>query len=354
MFWLCAHSYFFLQLIMFLIRINGFGNNILAIIELVSLTLLIFILSLSCKVETKYVRNNPILLAWIAVILMNIFISLVSGVVSDADYWLQNFGLNIRNLITGVFAVFFASHKDFSQKNLSMLVLFCVLYGFLQSILGMLSAYSFDALMQFGVGVSFIVLFCLYLMLSSNSKIAKFFYLGLAFAGNSLTAFVAFLLGLFIYRPLISLIPIAVVCIFLVLFISGSFGDFLLFRKSPEVLLSGTGRFRKYADCLDMIATLRIGGDVCHGSYLTIISKNGLLGIFQVALLFIAAIVHYLQYLKRLSILNIFPIICLVFILGNDFILNTPSQLTFFFILFLMAAQYQRKSYLFNSYSYRN
>ena len=154
----------------------------------------------------------------------------------------------------------------------------------------------------------------------------------LAILGNSLTAFLAFLSGYFLFKPLRMIIPLTAGMIFLLNFLAGNFGSMTLFRKSPEVILSGTGRFEKYEECLSRIYQLLMGGEVCHGMYFTMLSRYGFFGMLELLLIFSGAVLYVFRIYGSRDLWSYFPIVSLIFITANDFIFNTPSSFTLIFV----------------------
>lgn len=333
--WLNLTLFLFINSTTFIMRSNGTSSTLLAGIELsgilCSVCLQIFINQRTLRPEL-----NSLLVAWHLLILMSIFTSLVMGIISDSDYWLQYFILNVRNILIGILGILIAQKISVAYRNDLKVIILVIFFGFAQAIIGLITSYSYDTFLMFGVGVSFIALLCLMILLMVKSYILKILFLSLAVAGNSLSAFLTVTVGYVALNPVKSLLPLLMGSVFMALFLTGSFGDMHLFRKSPETIMSGTGRFQMYSECLEWISTLKMGGTVCHNSYLTLLSRNGFIGLIQVCILLSGSIFYYIKILQRnLNVMSFAPLFIVMFIFFNDFVTNTPSTLTLLFCYLL-------------------
>lgn len=329
--WFNLTFFLLINSLTFVMRLNGISGTLLAGIELSSLLISILLQTIINR-KILLPSLNSLILAWASVIVISILTSLVMGIISDSEYWLQVFVLNIRNLLIGIFGILIAQKIAVTYKNNIKVILLIVFFGYTQAIIGLITSYSLDVFLLVGVGVSYIALFSLVLALMVQSYLYKIVFISLSVAGNSLSAFITIVVGYFALNPIRSFLPILISGVFMALFLTGSFGEFQLFRKSPETIMSGTGRFLIYSECLEWISKLQMGGTVCHNSYLTLLSRNGFIGIIQVSILLAGSTYYYINILqKNLNITTFAPLFIIIFVFFNDFLTNTPSTLTLVF-----------------------
>lgn len=283
-------------------------------------------------------KKNNLILGLLFIFTLNTQISIINGILGNTDYWIQVLSLNIRNfLLIFVGGTLFV---DLSKGNESLIVKsfwIFTFFGFLQNALSITITHGLAGLLLNGVGVSAIALFAIYLFLSHQNILIKLVALVIVIASNSISAIAAYLVSVTIFRLRKVTLFWAIAVVLMYTFLTGRWGAQKFFRKDPEMMLSGTGRFDMYADCLTNISNNISAGKSCHSSYLTLISQYGIFGIFEVVLFIYLSFLFFIKsypFRKDKDLWFIFSII--VFIAVNDFLLVTPSTLTISFCIIIL------------------
>ena len=314
----------------FIIRWSVGAGLYIAFLEM---TLYVLFLSLNYRVLGKALYfllfKNSIVLTLLLVLILNLIISSVMIVLGNSDFWLQVAGLNFRNILILCLGVVFYIKLTISDQISTNRFFWVLLFGvFLQLLISVLVTHGKDALLLFGVGASYAVLFAFYLFVSSTSWAMKALSAGFIVGGNSFTAIFSSFISLFLHKPKRMIIPVVVVIYLFVLFIDQHFGELTIFRKSPEMLLSGTGRFDIYRGCFEAISNMSFGRASCHSSYLTLVVNYAFIGIME-SIIVGVIFLHFIWKNFRSNFAEtVFLLSTVIFISANDFLLFTPSTLT--------------------------
>ena len=329
----------FIMSVLFMLRWTMGGGLLFAVIEIITYIIFILVHYKAIPTMLNYLfKKNIILVGLLIIFFVNTILSLLNAIIIDVDQWIQICGLNVRNIfIMLVGGIIFVKLEDDLEKNIISCFWIFIFFGFIQNIISVIITHELAGLLLNGIGVSYIALFALYLFSYYRNIIMKLVTFILILASNSLSAIVAYFMAIMILRMRKIILPIIGGGILIYSFLLGYWGDRTLFRKSPEVLISGTGRFEKYSGCIANFNIYASDTASCHSSYLTLMNQYGVFGFLECLIFVSSCIIFYVKSYKvrkDKKLWFIFSVI--IFISANDFLLVTPSHLTIAFCILLL------------------
>ena len=333
--------------ILFILRWNLAGGFIFALAEILFYILFIaFNYKVVGYVAKLLLKKNGLTSGLILIFTFNMIANIILGIFDDTEYWLQILSLNIRNiLLIFIGGILFVEFSGENQNSVIRVFWIFTVFAIFQNAFSIIITHDLNGLLLNGVGLSTIALFAIYLFLNHRNILLKLIALIVAILSNSFSAIAAYLLSISLFKFRKTLVIWVCIIPALLMFLAGNFGDQKLFRKSPETLLSGTGRFDIYRECLNYISNNNFGGPACHNSYLTLISQYGVLGLLECLIIVSLFVVFFIKnYPSRKNNDLWFLFAIPIFVAANDFFFITPSSLTIGFSLVILRVNNGRKN----------